>query len=148
MRSFNSALIWQVINNAYKILKNSESRAAYDKKRLHGKVGDSAQVKSPNKVSSGPTRQQESANDLNFTDDSSSSETLTDVISDLFNEVMSGRGKDIFTDFVEFLESTQPQNTEYSSSYVENSSERVEMLRNLIRRLQVNFVSKCRHRYA
>eukprot|EP01041_Mallomonas_annulata_P012118 gene12118-25424_t len=124
-----------VINNAYKILKDSEKRAEYDrKKRIKDSYKESKSSTRNNKYStsgsssastSSSSQQSKSTQQSNFNenfeyppwakaysyggnaaeeDEDSSSESMVDVLSDLFSELRKDGGQSVLRDFTEFLE--------------------------------------------
>jgi curved DNA-binding protein CbpA len=115
-----------VINAAYKILKDDDSRAAYDRKRRMGVYGEAAKVgKSSGGSSNGRSQtqtktQQTQRKASSYTsssssdpfsgyyrkepEDSGSTESLGDIFSDFWSEIRKGETKNLVIDLLDFLE--------------------------------------------
>ena len=100
-----------VINGAYKILKNPETRTAYDKKRKlkSGKVKSnqrSIPFKKDNKSppSSSSWYSTTSGNNVIDSDDQSEPvESLFDILNDMFVDVQNNRGGNVLRDITDFF---------------------------------------------
>jgi len=136
-----------VINAAYKVLKDAELRAVYDKKRSMGQYGNSAGVKekfnsstqakstttSTKQASKGSStanaqsNQQKSGgpsfkNTPGENSDGDSGDSLFNVISDIWSDIRTNGGTFILQDILDALEEQFDDNSRYTSSTYSSGS--------------------------
>ena len=116
-----------VINNAYKVLKEENKRAAYDRQRQSGMYGNAAGKAPPPSSSSWGNQQQSSRQrTTSSTPPRSSSgdysggwerraeepvESLSDIFGELWGELRRGGASNLLEDLVDFLEDQVPGGT-------------------------------------
>jgi curved DNA-binding protein CbpA len=117
-----------VINAAYKVLKSQTTRNEYDRKRKLGFKGESAKVRE--KPSKGSTAASDNADSTSSTSSTSSTkkqryvenpdpfnaeygrrqgkaeslESLTDILSELWNDIRDNKGSNIFDDLIDYFD--------------------------------------------
>jgi DnaJ domain len=113
-----------VINAAYKVLKDGDARAVYDRKRKAGVYGEAAKVgkssvgssnrsaqpqtqKTQTRASSGRSSSDPFGSygyNQNSDESYESTESLGDIFSDFWSEVRKGETKNLVVDLLDFLE--------------------------------------------
>jgi curved DNA-binding protein CbpA len=139
-----------VINAAYKVLKDSDARIAYDRKRSMGVYGEAAKVektaggssytgsktqKQNDRSSSSSSSSSDGSNPFgnygynpNYAQDNEATESLGDIFGDLFQSVRKGDSQNFVGDLLDFLEDQIPgggyKESEDIYSQVRGSAER------------------------
>ena len=102
-----------MINNAYKVLKELESRKQYDYSRSQGRVGYTSKVRNSSTGANSNSRKNYSSKQ--DVPDEEPVESLEDILKDLFKDGNKNVGKKLFEDFLEYLENEVEQVTAFQS---------------------------------
>ena len=126
---FSLLIVRMVLNAAYKVLKDGDARAAYDRKRRMGVYGEAAKAgrsssgSNNGKTQTQPNKQQsQSTRSSGYSSSSSSSdpfgsygynqqndandatESLGDIFGDFWSEIRKGKTENLVGDLLDFLE--------------------------------------------
>lgn len=96
-----------VINAAYKVLRDAESRAKYDRKRRASVANSNAQTRTSHDTVPSTTTVHSGAldgSDVFDTQEGEPVESLVDIISELVRDLAVNKGSSIWQDAMEILE--------------------------------------------